>query len=374
MAPSGAPPAASAVEKAKFAVALALTSLPSAIKTLAYKFNAKFLELRIQLRTLESTKSRLLQEDFYPHSARIKFELNATRRVKEQAGAEYQALAEQASYALAIFKNTVKQKVARVVDLEIKVCKDEIANEFCKGVFALAGAFAINHPVIDSVHTNDLINLVFENHHPMLLEYAELSDGQSFFNRFRIATELPDEAHVHGSLPLERKYPVEAAEESFTNLLEAVFVRSWNAYLGIKAEQQRQLDLQEYLETSLKNAATAPVAMQLDNLTLDSIELKDFVASTIADQTKSLQSQISKLTNQLNAKNQTSGATKSSARPEKKKDQNQTTRQQKSKAANAQKAATAANGSTDAKKKNGKQKQKQKPRRRGTKNNKQTSA
>jgi hypothetical protein len=114
--------------------------------------------------------------------------------------------------------------------------------------------------------------------------------------------------------------------------------------------------------------------MQLDNLTLDSIELKDFVASTIADQTKSLQSQISKLTNQLNAKNQTSGATKSSARPEKKKDQNQTTRQQKSKAANAQKAATAANGSTDAKKKNGKQKQKQKPRRRGTKNNKQTSA
>jgi hypothetical protein len=26
------------------------------------------------------------------------------------------------------------QKIARVIDLEIKVCKDKIAKEFCKGV------------------------------------------------------------------------------------------------------------------------------------------------------------------------------------------------------------------------------------------------
>jgi hypothetical protein len=59
--------------------------------------------------------------------------------------------------ALAIFQNMIKQKVARVVDLEIKVCKDEIANEFCKGVFAIAGAFAISHPLIDSASTHGLI-------------------------------------------------------------------------------------------------------------------------------------------------------------------------------------------------------------------------
>jgi hypothetical protein len=114
--------------------------LPSAIKTLAYKANAKFLELRIHLRTLASTRARLLQHDFIPHSARIKFELNASKRVKEQAGAEYQALAKRKSYALAIFQNTVKQNVSRVVNLEIKVCKDKVANEFCKGVLAIAGA------------------------------------------------------------------------------------------------------------------------------------------------------------------------------------------------------------------------------------------
>jgi hypothetical protein len=95
-------------------------------------------------------------------SARIKFDLTASRRVQEQAGPEYQTLAEHTSYALAIFQNTARQNIARVIDLEIKVCKDEIAKEFCKGIFALAGAIAINHPQIDVKDTDNLINLVFE--------------------------------------------------------------------------------------------------------------------------------------------------------------------------------------------------------------------
>ena len=235
-APSAAPPASSAVEKAKFAVSPALTSLPSAIKTLAYKWNARFLELRIQLRTLDSTRARLLHEDFTPHSARIKFELNASKRVNEQAGAEYQALAEQTSYALAIFQNTVKQTVSRIVDLEIKVCKDELANEFCKGVFAIAGAFAINHPLIESSGTLELIYLLFETNSATLLEFTELPTAQAFFGRFRIATELPEETHKAMTLSYERQLPVAAAEEPLKNLLHALFVRSWQAYLAVKAE------------------------------------------------------------------------------------------------------------------------------------------
>jgi hypothetical protein len=92
IAPSMDTLAFSAIEKAKFAVAVALALLPSAIKTLAYKTNAKFLELCIQLWTLSSTKVRLLQDNFTPHFARIKFKLDASKRVKEQAGAEYHNL------------------------------------------------------------------------------------------------------------------------------------------------------------------------------------------------------------------------------------------------------------------------------------------
>jgi len=144
--------------------------------------------------------------------------------LKEQAGPGYQALAKQASYALAIFTNTAKQKVARVVDLEIKVCKEEIAKEFCKATFALTGSFAIFHPNLDVRDTRDLINLVFEKHYAVLLEFSELQDAQAFFDLFKIAAQAPEEEHVHATLSLEHQYAVEVGEEALKNLLKAIFV------------------------------------------------------------------------------------------------------------------------------------------------------
>jgi hypothetical protein len=248
--------------------------------------------------------------------------------------------------------------------LEIKVCKDEIAKEFCKGVFAIAGAFAINHPLIDAYGCLDLIYMVFENHSPMLLEFTELANAQAFFDRFKTATALPEEAHVDATLSLEHQQPVAAGQEPLKNLLHALFVQSWTAYLAVKSEQQRQLALQEFLEAALKDSATEPVAMMLDGLTLESPELQDFVTSAIADQTKSLQSQVSKLHNQLNAKNQSKGAkSKASALPQKQKGRKDPpARQRKPKdTAAGQKAANVAKGSTDANNNRGKPKRKSRP-------------
>jgi hypothetical protein len=77
---------------------------------------------------------------------------------------------------------------------------------------------------------------------------------------------------------MDRQHDVEAAQDSFKNLLDALFVcSSWNAsYLGVKAEQQRQLELQEFMETSFKKNSTAPIAMECDNLTVESLALKEF--------------------------------------------------------------------------------------------------
>jgi hypothetical protein len=58
--PPMTPSASSAIKKAKFAVAIALALLPSVTITLAYKSNAKFLELCIQLQTLDYTKAEFL--------------------------------------------------------------------------------------------------------------------------------------------------------------------------------------------------------------------------------------------------------------------------------------------------------------------------
>jgi hypothetical protein len=79
--------------------------------------------------------------------------------------------------------------------LDIKVCQDKIAKEFCQGVIAFASASAISQPLIDATGTLNLIYLVFENHHAMLLEFTKLPNAQAFFDCFKIVTELPEEAN-----------------------------------------------------------------------------------------------------------------------------------------------------------------------------------
>jgi hypothetical protein len=100
--------------------------------------------------------------------------------------------------------------------------------------------------------------------------------------------------------------------------------------------------------------------MELDTLTVEFPALHEFIACEIAKHTKGLQTQVSSLQNKLNAKNQTPGASKPSARSTNKKGivRNPSTRPKKGAApATAPKADAAANGSNDKRKNSGQQKQ-----------------
>jgi hypothetical protein len=170
------------------------------------------------------------------------------------------------------------------------VCKDKIAKEFCQGVFAIAGAFAINHPLIDASGSLDLIYMVLQNHSFLLPEFTKLTNAQAFFNCFKIVIKLPEEAHEDTStLLLECQQPIAAGQEPLKNLLYALFVQSWNAYLTVKVKQQQQLELQEFLEASLKDSSsTAPIAMMLDGPTPKLPKLQEFLTSATTNQTKIL--------------------------------------------------------------------------------------
>jgi hypothetical protein len=313
-----------AVQMARLAAAVTIASLPPAIKSLASTYHQQFLQLRIDLRVLESTESRLAKEDFVPHSTRFKFDLNASARVKEHAGNEYTTLAERADLALCIFKVAAKRQIVQLVELEIKTLKLAIARLFCQAIGTLAIAMCIHHPQVEGPHqAHFLVYLVFERHHRTLLEFSELSPDtpQDFFDLFQETHPVPTGAHQHSTLELHETYAVDAAEVSFKELVDALFCRSWLAYIHAKQQTQRQLELQEYVETQLKERATQPVAMEIDQITTDSPELAEAVKAQVAQHTKSLQAQVSRLTNTLNGlKNMPSGATKSGARQQKKKD------------------------------------------------------
>ncbi len=109
-----------AIEMAKLAASVTLASLPPAIKSLAMRYHSTFLKLRIDLRNLDNTQSRLAKEDFIPRSARFDFVLNATDRVKEHARPEYKALLEETDLEIIISHLNTKRLILRQLHLASK--------------------------------------------------------------------------------------------------------------------------------------------------------------------------------------------------------------------------------------------------------------
>jgi hypothetical protein len=74
------------------------------------------------------------------------------------------------------------------------------------------------------IYDFNIIYLIFDNHSAVFLEFTELLDVQAFFDHFKIAAELPEEAHKDDTLSLEHQHPVAAGKEPLKNLLQALFV------------------------------------------------------------------------------------------------------------------------------------------------------
>jgi hypothetical protein len=357
-------PNASPLEKAKFSATIALASLPATIKSLAMEYHSKFLALRIEIQRLSKTKERLSQADFIPTSARIKFELTASARVKEKANDEFKALAERTQGAVEFYQNSIKIELKKLVDLELKQAKDALRLHFCKSVAALGITISIHNPDVEMAHSKDLIAFVFEHRHDVLLKHSEITTPQEFFDLLKQATNDPAPAHTFPSITNERGYAVEPAADTLKILCEAMFVRSWDTYTQAREDQVRLLTLKEFVDTTLKETVTAPVAMALDDITTDSPQLAEFVSDQVTKSTAKLRGQVAQLQKQLlnPTKNRTRGAKTSSAprqNKNKKKDASKPKKTPNSPNEGRQ-AADAAKGSSTVRQRPGKNKQKKK--------------
>jgi hypothetical protein len=191
--------------------------------------------------------------------------------------------------------------------------------------------------------SKDLIALVFETNHDILLQHTTIATPQGFFDLLTTSTNDPEPAHTYPSMDCDRTAIVDGS--NLANLLDTLFVRSWDIYLAAKEEQARQLTLKEFVDLTLKESATAPVAMNLDQIATDSPELATSFSEQVTKSTSKLRGQAAQLQKQqklpTNAKKKLRGAPKSGAQNKKKSDP-----VKKNPAQNGQPAADAANGST----------------------------
>jgi hypothetical protein len=132
---------------------------------------------------------------------------------------------------------SITQELTKLVDLELKLAKGALNKHFCASVAALGIAMAIQHPDVDMANSKDLIALVFEEDPTTLLKHSEITTAQEFFDTLKIATNDPEPAHQFPSLSIEQHSRVLPASEPYTNLLTALFVRSWDDYLDTQADQ-----------------------------------------------------------------------------------------------------------------------------------------
>jgi hypothetical protein len=149
--------------------------------------------------------------------------------------------------------------------------------------------------------------------------------------------------------------------DPFKDLLEALLVRNWDEYLKVKDNQLRQLEIKKFADLRMTEAATADVAMDLEDPEKREEIIRDLISDQVSKSNKKLQNEINRLSAKLQkevSKNGTRGAQKSSASSKNQPDKTitatkATQRHQQKPKTNAQKAAGPANDSAKKRRNNG---------------------
>jgi hypothetical protein len=295
--PSKPPTLKTSIERARFTANVTLVSLPNTIKPLAEHFLATFLKLRLEIRRFEHTKSKLAIDDYVPSSARIKFELGATERVKENASDAYTTLVNDTELTKHVFQNDLKRNLIKLADLEISELQKSVRNTFCEACGALSIAYAIHIPEFNKTLAHALVLAVMEKHHATLLLHSELDTPQDFFDTLATATNDHHPIHNFGAFPLTQQVDseTEMGEDPLTIVLTAIFVNSWTEYLRSENEKARILETKTFADSILKDNITAQVAMDLEDVTPSSSSIKELIATEIEKKTKHLKKQLADL-------------------------------------------------------------------------------
>jgi hypothetical protein len=118
-------------------------SLPMPIKSLATHYTETLIKLQNKARQRSITIEKMAEDTFIPTSARIKFELGATQKVKETA--TFTNLAEATKTLVETFQQALKTNMVTVAQLELKSIQTDIDNTFLETTRDLATLIVMNH-------------------------------------------------------------------------------------------------------------------------------------------------------------------------------------------------------------------------------------
>ena len=342
-----------------------LESLHPSVRPLIEHVHKNFHQGKLELTRLANNKVRMGKDDFIPKTARFKVELTCSTRVKEKADAEYQKLVADLRYQETLFKEEIKTKIVKIIDLELIHAKTAFRHDVCKGLMSIATVITLSiaasqHDILERRPWLPFYIVCFTfEHTPGLLAFLEFKDTDDFFgtlHKLLTAKDEDDDAgpnpyvglpiyapcadiskheYVHG-----KSFLIDAPRigvKHFKECVTLLFFESWRLYEQAVNQNKKKLALKKLTDSITKEKATAAVAMDLDEPEKAKQVLDEYVKTTVDKQTKSLQQKINRLANQLHsAKKELRGAADDDSASSKKK----STAQQKKKKKNKEATTT----------------------------------
>jgi hypothetical protein len=277
-------------------VTRSFASLPTPIKSLASHYTEKLTKLHNKARQRSITIEKMAEDDFIPTSARIKFELGATQKVKETA--TFTTLAASTKELVETFQKTLKTNMLTVAKLELRSIQSDIDNTILEAVRDLTTVTVMNHFPDHETHPlapRALARATLEDHFDVLNEFSTL-DSNSLFLRYRNITADPTPTYEPGTMPAGDRLHVACLIAPLFGLLKKICVDAWSEQLDAIQKKKKQLALDHYVQSTLTEMATADTSMILDREpTIEPAVIKSLIAKGVNDATKDLQKTVARL-------------------------------------------------------------------------------
>jgi hypothetical protein len=271
-------------------------SLPTPIKSLATHYTAKLTSLQNKARQRSITLEKMAEEAFVPTSARIKFELGATQKVRETS--TFTTLAETTKTLVETFQKALKTNMVTVAKLEMTQIHSDIDTTLLESVRDLATISVMNHFPEGEHYPRTARNLAWatiEDHFDELKTYSTL-EQESVFTKYKELSADPDAPYETGHLTAGGRLHIACLIPELFSTLKKINVDSWKEQLDAILKKKKLLELDGYVKTTLTEKVTADTAMLLDEEpTIEPAIIKSLIAKGVTDATKDLKKTVERL-------------------------------------------------------------------------------
>jgi hypothetical protein len=215
------------------------SSLPNPIKSLATHYTTKFTSLQNKACQRSITIEKMAKDDYTPTSARVKFELGASQKVKETA--TFTTLAVATKELVETFQKMLKANMLTVAKMELSTLPLDINTTILEAILDLTTITVMNHFPDAENHPHaprSLARVTLEDHFDTRKKFSTL-ENRTIFLRYKEVTADTYPVYEPGSMPGGGCLHIACLIPELFGLLKKICANAWSKRLdAIQAKKK----------------------------------------------------------------------------------------------------------------------------------------